>query len=477
MLDQDTNNRSLDESSRQDLGQQPEMDQPGGGGAASAKVVPFPSAIIHGGDGCGLPPSVAAALYRAKVRGRAVALCVVQLSDYRILEETFGRVTGERLQKTVTQRLRTVLRDDDVVARSGEEFLIVIAGMVDAADVAGVAERLLESCRGVYTLEGQRLHVTPGAGIALFPADSAEPEELLRWARLALHSNDPQSARPYQFFSVDLLGHLRERVWMAAELEDALAHQRLVLHYQPLVALDTQQVVATEALLRLRTEAGELICPERFIPLAESTGLIVPIGSWVIRQACLQLDRWRRQGFSPAWMAVNVSPKQLADASFIEMVDEAVKEAGIEHRDLVLEITEGQVVANLPLVEGAFEALSARGVQIAVDDFGTGYSALSYLTRLPLHAIKIDKTFLADIPEDPRAARMVAAIIAMARHLGLEVTAEGVETEAQYRFLVKLGCQLGQGFGFARPQVWDCFADCVQAPHPWKLPVSVEGRT
>ena len=174
------------------------------------------------------------------------------------------------------------------------------------------------SRRGVYLLQGQRLQVTPAAGIALFPADSAEPQELLRWARLALHTRETRSARSYQFFGVDLLERLRERVWMAAELEDALAQHQVVLHFQPLFAVDTQQVVATEALLRLKTSAGERIGPERFIPLAESTGLILPIGAWVFRESCLQLGRWRRQGFSPARMAVNVSAGKLADEHFTE---------------------------------------------------------------------------------------------------------------------------------------------------------------
>jgi EAL domain-containing protein (putative c-di-GMP-specific phosphodiesterase class I) len=397
---------------------------------------------------------------------------VVRLSDYHILEETFGSAVGRQLRRTVAQRLRAVLREQDVVVGVGDEVLLVIDGVREAAEAAVVIERVLDICRGVYLLEGRRLHVTPGAGIALFPADSAEPQELLRWARLALHANELRGTGPYQFFSVDLLRQLRARHWMAAELEDALSQHRFVLHYQPLFAVDTQRILATEALLRLRSSEGELIGPDRFIPLAESTGLMLRIGAWVIRESCLQLARWRRQGLSPARMAVNVSPKQLADAGFVGILDAAVKRAGIEHRDLMVEITEGQVVANLPLVEGAFAALSARGVQIAVDDFGTGYSALSYLTRLPLHAIKIDRSFLAGIPRDPRAERMVGAIVAMARQLSLEVTAEGVETEEQYRFLARLGCQLGQGFGFARPQALNRFADCVQASPRWKLPSS-----
>ena len=235
-------------------------------------------------------------------------------------------------------------------------------------------------------------------------------------------------------------------------MHGAIERGEFEVYYQPLIDIDSGLAIGSEALLRWRCpDIGE-ISPAEFIPLAEETGLIIPIGAWVLRTACRQLRSWIDDGMEPVRMAVNVSPAQLADEHFVRMVSGAVEEAGIAYTDLELEITESQVVEYLPLIERAFSELTAKGVQIAIDDFGTGYSALAYLTRLPWSRVKIDRAFLAHLPQEANAARVVSAIIAMAAELGLEVTAEGVETEAQFRFLQQAGCQVGQGFGFARPQ-------------------------
>ena len=239
---------------------------------------------------------------------------------------------------------------------------------------------------------------------------------------------------------------------MAAEIEQALKQNRVVLHYQPQYAIESQRVIGVEALVRLQGADGKLIPPIQFIELAEETGLIVPLGRWVLEEACRQLARWRQAGSGPLRMAVNVSPRQLFEADFVEVVDQAVADAGIEHADLELEITERQVVEHLAGVEQTLRALSARGVRIAIDDFGTGYSSLAYLMQLSVHTVKIDRAFMAEIPEEPRAERIVTAIIAMAEALGMTLTAEGIETPAQQQFLLDAGCQFGQGFGFARPQ-------------------------
>jgi EAL domain-containing protein (putative c-di-GMP-specific phosphodiesterase class I) len=308
------------------------------------------------------------------------------------------------------------------------------------------------------------MHVNGSLGIARFPLDAAEPALLMRFARIALHETMPGSPVPYHFFNSTLLKQLQERVWLAAELEQALATERFELHYQPLFDIATQRTLGAEALLRLRTEEDELIPPDRFVPLAEELGLIAPIGRWVLREACQQLKQWQQQGHDPLRIAVNVSPVQLADENFVAEVIEAVEDAGIAYHDLELEITESQIVEYLPLVEQAFQTLSAMGVRIAIDDFGTGYSALAYLTRLHWHTVKIDRTFLTNVPHDASAAQVVSAIIAMAGELGLQVTAEGVETEAQYRFLVEEGCDKGQGYGYARPQPGTNFLGLPQLP-------------
>jgi EAL domain-containing protein (putative c-di-GMP-specific phosphodiesterase class I) len=350
------------------------------------------------------------------------------------------------------------MRGNDLLEQIAEdEFVLILDGEAEKEQLVNIAKRLLRDCSGVYTLEGLRMHVNASIGIARFPEDASEPTMLMRFARIALHETDPCSPSPYHFFSQKLLKQLQSRVWMAAELEEALANDRFELHYQPLFNIKTQRTLGAEALLRLRTGEGGLIAPDRFIPLAEEMGLIVPIGRWVVREACQQLKRWHRQGFEQLRMAVNVSPTQLADEHFVEVVSEAVESAGIAYSDLELEITEGQVVEYLPLIETAFTALNAKGVRIAIDDFGTGYSALAYLTRLHWSSVKIDRDFLADINHEPNAGRIVAAIVAMTRELGLQITAEGVESEAQYRFLVEVGC-----FGYARPLPAEDFLHLLQ---------------
>jgi diguanylate cyclase (GGDEF)-like protein len=413
----------------------------------------------------GVPPQFLQTLERLEQEGRPGAFCVLRLNEYRLLEETFGRHIGLVLMQRVGDRLRQHLRGDDLLAQIGEdEFVILLDGQQENTRLSHIAERLLRDCTGTYTLEGLRMHVNGSLGIARFPLDATEPALLMRFARIALHETTAGSPMPYHFFTSRLLKQLQERVWLATELEQALAAERFELHYQPLFDIATQRILGAEALLRLRTEENELIDPERFIPLAEELGLIVPIGRWVVTEACQQLKKWHQQGHDQLRIAVNVSPVQLVDENFVDQVIEAVEDAGIAYSDLELEITEGRIVEYLPLVEQAFQTLSTRGVRIDIDDFGTGYSALAYLTRLHWRTVKIDRAFLAEVPHDTNATQVVSAIIAMAGELGLEVTAEGVETEAQYRFLVEAGCHKGQGFGYARPRLAADFSRLLQMP-------------
>lgn len=437
-------------------------------GATAANVIPF----SHAGTPTEVPPALATELANALRTEHKGVLTVLRLGEYRMLEQVFGRAVARELVARVAERLGTVLRADDLlVPLADDEFALLLVGVGTAEAVVQVAERLLASCRGVYELQHQRVQAHARLGIARFPDDGTDAVELLRGARIALHETEAPHSAPYHFFSPDLCAKLRERVWLATELEGAIAEGRLELHYQPLFAMDSQQTVGAEALLRLRSSTDELIAPNRFIPLAEESGLIVPIGEWVLKEACDQLARWRRAGAdaSALRMAVNVSPRQLADPGFAATVDAAVEDAGIAYQDLVLEITESVVVDRLPLIEKSFTGLTSKGVQIALDDFGTGFSALAYLARLPLSTVKIDRAFLQSVPEDKQATRLISAVIAMARELGMEVTAEGVESEAQFRFLAAAGCHLGQGFGYARPQVARRFPRVLRDAPPWTL--------
>ena len=407
-------------------------------------------------DGESFDDQLAAALQHAKEAHYSGALLMFRLSEHRVLAETFGHSVGVELTRLVAVRLRDCLRGGDIAARVAEdEFAIVLGHVKNAEQVAIVAERLIERCTGVYVLEGLRLHVNAAIGIARYLTDAKQPEQLMRYARIALNQADASHASSYHFFSQQQLDRQREQVWMAAELKQALEQERFELHYQPQYEIDSQRIVGMEALLRLNTESGEMIAPDRFIPVAEDNGLIIPMGHWVIREACNQLKRWRDNGCGPLRMAVNVSPKQLVDDRLIDVIDQAVEDAGLSYSDLELEITEQCIVEHLPVVEHILQELTAKGVRLAMDDFGTGYSSFAYLAQLPVTVMKLDRSFLANMEANPRTGRVVMGMIAMAKALALEVVAEGVETPEQQQFLEDAGCHLGQGYGFARPQKAD----------------------
>ncbi len=238
---------------------------------------------------------------------------------------------------------------------------------------------------------------------------------------------------------------------MVEQLKEALEHDRFILHYQPQYSTDNQSIVGMEALVRMRTPQGEMVSPDLFIPMAEQQGLIISIGNWVIQEACQQIRRWQDAGLQTVRMAINVSPKQLTDNSIIEVISRAVTEAGIQFSDLELEITEQSIIENMKVTVKVLTELSIKGVRIALDDFGTGYSVLSYLNQLPIDVIKIDRSFIIDTSTDEKARLVMQGIVNIAKSLDMEVVAEGVETEQQQQFITAIGCDIGQGFGFARP--------------------------
>jgi diguanylate cyclase (GGDEF)-like protein len=392
-------------------------------------------------------------LYRARTGNKQAGCLVLEIDSYSEIEETFGYQLAEEFSAQLENRLVESLRDEDVVYQVAQnEFVILLDSIEDPCDAAGIARRLYEHCTGIYQNNGVRLSMKGRIGMSLYPTDSSEPETLLRYARVALREDLPQHSEHCHFFAEEQLDRLRQRMGMAAEIEQAMEQNRVVLQYQPQYAIDTQRVIGVEALVRLRSKSGEIIPPNDFIELAEDTGLIVPLGRWILEEACQQLARWHRAGSGPLRMAINISPRQLLEANFIDVIDQAVASAGIRHADLELEITERQIVEHIAEVEQTLRTLAERGVRVAIDDFGTGYSSLAYLVQLSVHTVKIDRAFMTKIPTEERAGHVVNAIISMAKALGLTMTAEGIETAEQHQFLLEAGCELGQGFGFAKPQ-------------------------
>jgi diguanylate cyclase (GGDEF)-like protein len=394
-----------------------------------------------------------AALQRAAIANAETAMLVLRINDYRELSETLGETFGTDLAREVESRLHECLRTYDVAERvSDDEFAIVLDRLDKLDDVTQIASRLVASCSGAYAFEGVSSHVKVAVGIALCPPNGEPLETLLRFARIALRGTTDGEVTGCQFFSSELLERQQRRVWMEAELERALEEDRFVLHYQPQYAAEDAQIVGVEALVRMRSASGELIPPDDFIPIAESNGFVVQLGEWVIGEACRQLAYWRGRGYGTLRMAVNVSPQQLLQEGLVETISNAVTKYQLDYSDLEIEITEQPMLEGSPVVAKVLADLHEKGVRIAIDDFGTGYSSFAYLSRLPLNMIKMDRSFLTDISTDPRAGQVATAMIAMARELGFEIIVEGVETPAQRRFLLTSGCDMGQGFGLARPQ-------------------------
>ncbi len=409
-------------------------------------------------------------LQRAYSAGRNSAVLLLKISDFQLLVESFGHRLGQqisevfasRLQKSLRQDNKAFVRLDDQVEQIAEDkFAIILDHLKTKAQVTMVAQRLIQRISGNYQILSHTLHINTAIGIAIYPTDTTDAQELMRYAHIALRQADASESTRFQFFNQQLLHRQRQQVEMAADLEKALAENRFLLHYQPQYTLDSNKIAGMEALIRMRAESGDIIAPDQFIPIAEDTGMIVSIGNWVINEACQQLRRWRDAGYDLPRIAINVSPVQLLDDEIINVISKAVARAGLQYSDLELEITERRMMENLQAVEHLLFKLSQKGVHITVDDFGTGYSSLAYIAHLPLDTIKIDRSFLYDIISDQRAARIVMGIIAMANTLELRVVIEGIETKAQQEFLQATGCHLAQGYALARPQSADAIASLM----------------
>lgn len=391
-------------------------------------------------------------LHRSGRADRMAALAIIHFTEHRLLEETFGRTVGARLEAWLQSRLIDVLRPGDhCVPLEHDTFVIMLDELAGERSAISETERLCREAGGTVRLDGFRFTLTCKAGVVVIPVDGAEPDNLIRYARIALRHAIASTTIDVQRYESQMLAGMREQVAMAAELQYAIDGDRLELHYQPQYSLSSGELVGVEALMRLRNTDDALVMPDRFIGIAEETGLIVEMGRWAIYEACRQLAEWRGCGMQLQHVAVNLSPRQLLDAELIPTIRSAVRRAGLAFSDLELELTEAQMIENLPLVNQLLEEIAALGVRIAVDDFGTGYSSLAYLSRLPLHRLKLDRALVQSATGDRRAAQIVSAVVAMARELNLEITAEGIETEDHRRLVAEAGCQLGQGFLMARP--------------------------
>jgi EAL domain-containing protein (putative c-di-GMP-specific phosphodiesterase class I) len=323
--------------------------------------------------------------------------------------------------------------------------------MTKAEDAARLAEKVLHAVADPLSLDGHDLHVTASVGIAVYPVDGTDPDTLLLSADAAMYRAKEQGRNNYQLCAPGMNDRALERMALEGRLRRAIEGEELVLHYQPVVHAGTGQVVGTEALLRWQHPERGLLMPDQFIPVAEESRLILPIGEWVLRAACHQLRVWQEAGFPELRMSVNLSARQFQQPGLVASVREALQGAGLSPRFLELEITESIAMSNVAWTAEVLEALQGLGIRISIDDFGTGQSSLSYLKHFPLSTLKVDRSFVRDIAVDPENEAIVNAVIALAHVLGLSVIAEGVETEDQLAFLRRAGCEEFQGYLFSRP--------------------------
>jgi diguanylate cyclase (GGDEF)-like protein/PAS domain S-box-containing protein len=395
-----------------------------------------------------------AAAARSKLFG---AVLLLDLDHFKVINDTRGHNAGDELLSEVARRLRSSLRECDSAARlGGDEFAVLLEGLseheLSAANLAEtIAEKLRAAIAAPMLLNRKEYHATPSIGIALLRSQGEDVDTLLRQAELALYQAKDAGRNTARFYSPEMQAAIDARAEMEAGLRRALEEGELELHYQPKVELVRGRVVGAEALIRWNDGSGALVPPDKFIPLAEETGLIVPIGEWVIEAACQQMAAWRRAGLPMLRVAVNVSARQFQQANLPQVIAQALRINDLEPQWLELELTESAVMASPEKTVAVMHELKRIGVQIALDDFGTGYSSLGHLKRFPIDSLKIDRSFVRDIPGDPDDAAIARMIIALAHSLKQTVVAEGVETEAQMQFLQEEQCDQMQGYFFSRP--------------------------
>jgi diguanylate cyclase (GGDEF)-like protein/PAS domain S-box-containing protein len=403
------------------------------------------------------------ALAQARRSDRPLAILFIDLDRFKNINDTLGHGAGDRVLKEIAQRLRGCLREADTVSRlGGDEFVVLIEGASRPPDIVEVAQKILAAVARPVLLESQEFHVTASIGISTCPGDSDDLQGLMKNADIAMYRAKEQGKNNFQFYSAQINVHTLERVALESDLRHALERKEFLLHYQPKIDIGSNRIVGMEALVRWQQPGKELIPPAQFIPLAEETGLIVPIGEWVLKTACLQNKAWQDRGLPRLRIAVNLSPRQFAYESLLTDVARVLNETGLDPAWLEFEITESMVMRDPEHAVTLLRGLKAMGIHLSIDDFGTGYSSLSYLKRFPLDSVKIDRSFIQDLPGDGDDAGITRAIIAMAHSLRLGVIAEGVETDEQLHFLRLHGCNEMQGYLFSRPLPEDQFLVLLQ---------------
>ena len=407
---------------------------------------------------------------RARVARTKLALLFLDLDQFSRVNDTLGHDIGDRVLTAVVERLHAVAHSADTVARvGGDEFAVVQADLANAEAAAALARRIVEAVARPFDIDGHDIHIGASIGITLFPDDGDDPEQLVKNADMAMYRAIREAANGYRFFSNEMNSEVRSRIGLERELRRAVGRDEFVLYYQPQLEAATGRIVGVEALVRWQHPDRGLIPPAHFIPIAEECGLIVPLGDWVMAEACRQIEVWRAQGLDPVTVAVNLSAAQMRQEDLVGRIRRLLDETGTPPHLLEVELTESTVMEDAEAAVRILNAIHSFGLPLAIDDFGTGYSSLSYLKRFPVDRLKIDQSFVRNLATDPNDAEIARAIISLGHSLGLEVVSEGVETEAQLDYLRAEGCDVLQGFLFSRPVPAEAMAVLLsERPFEWK---------
>jgi len=411
------------------------------------------------------------ALAQAKRLGHKVALLFLDLDKFKDINDTLGHHVGDLLLKAVAKRLLRCVRESDTVARlGGDEFAVVLTNLDDPDGASTVAESIIASVAEPFGLEEHEVNTSTSIGITIFPDDAVDSEHLLKNADLAMFRSKAEGRNNYHFYVAAMDAEIQARKVVEHDLRLALGTDQLEMHYQPLIEMRTGEVVGCEALIRWNHPERGWVSPVDFIPIAERTDLIVPLGRWILHRSCLQGRDWARAGLPPLKIAVNLSPVQFKNhTALLAMVADILDQTGFDPSCLQLEITEGIAMQNVEATVDVLRQLRDMGVRIAIDDFGTGYSSLNYLKRFPVDKLKIDRSFVVDIGQHPDNAAVVTAIVSLGHSLGTRVNVEGVESREQLDFLKAQGVDEAQGFYFAKALPPEDFAHFVREKSPWPL--------
>jgi diguanylate cyclase (GGDEF)-like protein/PAS domain S-box-containing protein len=409
--------------------------------------------------------------------GELVAVAFLDIDNFKVVNDSLGHSLGDQMLRAVASRLESSLRAMDTVARmGGDEFVLVLPDQENQRAVAAKMQRIVESFAQPFSVDGREFFITASVGVALYPHDAKDPEALIKSAELAMYRAKDAGRNAFQLYTAEMHARVVERLALENKLRRALERSEFALHYQPQVDLRTNRVFGSEALIRWNQPDLGMVSPAKFIPLAEETGLIVPIGEWVVRAACLQCKAWHDAGMRDVSVAVNISARQFREKNLLRVVAGIVAETGLDPRYLELEVTEGVIMHDAQHVIATLQGFKDMGVKLSVDDFGTGYSSLSYLKRFPVDRLKIDQSFVRDITTSADDAAIAQAVINLGHSMNLCVIAEGVETQDQLAFLRHHQCDELQGYLFARPMPADEFGKLLASGRTLAQPPAGESR-